>query len=376
MNTFLSSAQSSLQKEYLSFVQEQIAPLAKELDCNKACSKDALAKLAQGGFLGLTVAKEYGGQGRGLVEVVLFLEQLSKISAGLGLALVSHYEVVELVQKFAGDALKSRFLPLLARGELIGAQAFGEDKAGSDFTAVTSSLVSQGKELILDGEKHWVVNGVTAGLIAVLAKEAGELALVLVDAQQETACLVKGANKAKLGLKAASTNDIKFIQHKLNADNLILKGEKVFPAVDLIMGFGKTLMAAVSVGLAEEALNLAAEHARTREVSGHSIGQFQGIQWKLADHATESTAGRLLTYRAAWSYAEAPEDFRKFAAMAKMFASRVARFHSSEAVQIFGMLGASLESPIEGIYRDAKLTEIFEGTSEIQKVIIKEELGV
>lgn len=380
MNTFLSSGQLTLQEQYLKFVAEQIAPLALALDTEQVSSKEALTLLAKGGYLGLTVPREYGGQGLGATELVLFAEALAGASAGLSLALASHYSVIELINKFGSETQKSRYLSQLATGDLIGAQAFGEEKAGSDFKAVqTTATADSSAGWLLSGEKTWVVNGQLAGLMAVLARTGadGQLSIFLVDGTPSTNIEI-GPNKAKFGLRSAATCDITFKEYKATSENKLASATsaEVEAQVNAVLDLSKTVVAAAAVGIAEEALKFSAEHARTREQFGQPISKFQGIQWKLADHSVESQAARLLTYRAAWSHDEEPGDFRKFAAMAKLFATKVARVHSGEAVQIFGMLGASPDSPVERLYRDGKLTEIFEGTSELQKVVLKEELGV
>ena len=382
MNTFLSSSQLALQEQYLKFVAEQIAPIAMTLDTEQVSSKEALSLLAKGGYLGLTVPREYGGQGLGAIELTLFAEALASASAGLSLALASHYSVIELINKFGSDTQKSRYLSQMASGDLIGAQAFGEEVAGSDFKAVlTTATGDSASGWQISGVKTWVVNGQMAGLIAVLAQVKGaadsELAIFLVDGSP-SATIEVGANRAKFGLRSASTCDLTFKDFKATSEHKLASANsaELEKQVNAVLDLSKTVVAAAAVGIAEEALKFSAEHARTRQQFGQPISKFQGIQWKLADHSVESQAARLLTYRAAWSHDEEPADFRKFAAMAKLFATKVARVHSGEAVQIFGMLGASPDSPVERLFRDGKLTEVFEGTSELQKVVLKEELGV
>jgi len=381
VNTFLSLAHKASQDEYLSFVAQHIAANAHDLDNGTFACKDALATFAQAGYLGVTVPTAYGGQGGSLLDLTILAEVVSGHAAGLALALASHYTVVELILNFGSDQQKSRYLPLLARGELIGAQAFSEINAGSDYQAVTTEAVVSDGGATLTGEKSWVVNGEISQLLAVLAKTGGELSLWLVDANTTpSASLVVGPAKSKLGLRAALVNDISFKSHKITAENR-LGGDsagagQVEKAVLNALDLSKTVLAGAALGLADQALELGAERARTHEQFGQPISKFQGIQWKLADLSSDRAAAQLLTYRAAWSKDGEPGKYHQYSAMAKMFAAKVARFHSSEAVQIFGVLGASAEADVERLYRDAKLTEIFEGASEYQKVIIKEELGV
>lgn len=384
MNTFLSLAHQASQDEYLKFVAEQIAPHTRELDNGSVTPKDALAKLAQVGYLGITVPTSYGGKGGSLLDLTILAEVLAGHSAGLALALASHYTVVELILNFGSDQQKSRYLPLLARGEVIGAQAFGEAKAGSDFRAVETKADVAGDSASLTGLKGWVVNGEISQLLAVLAKSGDDLSLWLVDVNGSSAgasdSLKIGPARAKLGMHSAVTNDITFSGHKVSLDNRLggqsASCQQVADAVLNALDVSKTVLAGAALGLTDEAIALSAERARTHEQFGEPISKFQGIQWKLADLSMDRAAAQMLTYRAAWSKEGEPEKFHQFSAMAKMFAAKVARHHSAEAVQVFGVLGADPDCGVERLYRDAKLTELFEGTSEYQKVIIKEALGV
>jgi len=380
VNTFLSLAHKASQDEYLKFVAEQIAPHTLELDSGTMAPKDVLAKLAQVGYLGITVPTSYGGKGGSLLELTILAEALAGHCAGVALALASHYTVVELILNFGNDQQKSRYLPLLARGEAIGAQAFAEVRAGSDFRAVETKAVTGGDSATLSGEKSWVVNGEIAQLLAVLAKTEDDLSLWLVDVAAGESSLKIGPAKAKLGMHSAVINDITLNGHKVSLENRLggasASCDQVADAVVNALDVSKTVLAGAALGLTDEAIALSAERARTHQQFGEPISKFQGIQWKLADLSMDRAAAQLLTYRAAWSKDGEPEKFHQYSAMAKMFAAKVARHHSAEAVQVFGVLGASPESGVERLYRDAKLTELFEGASEYQKVIIKEELGV
>ena len=374
MNTFLSAAQIAQQAQYLKFVEQEIAPIAQALDKGESDGKEALTRLAKEGYLGITIPKEYGGQGGTLLDLSLLVEAVSGYAAGLAAALASHSSVVELILTSGSDQQKARFLPLLATGEVVGAQAFSEEQAGSDFRAVKSEAKLDGQNAHLSGTKTWVVNGSFAGLLGVLAKEGDNLSLWLVDTKSAT--LKKSAPKSTFGFHSASASDLTFDAHQVTLENRVATGKQVDAIVEQVQGVAKTIIAACAVGLAGRALQKSATQANTRQQFGGPIAQFQGVQWKLADHSVETQASRLLVYRAGWSHADNPKEFRKYAAMAKSYASRTARLHSGEALQIFGMLGASCEEEMERLYRDSKLTEIFEGTSELQKVIIKEELGV
>lgn len=390
MNTFLNSSQIALEEQYSKFVNEVVAPIAADLDTGKACAKEIMTKFGQSGYLGITIAKEFGGQGGTLVEAALFVEALSKHAAGLALAVASHYSVVESIVKYGSATHKSRYLPLLARGELFGAQAFSEEEAGSDLSMVSTVATKSDKEVKVEGCKTWVVNVDLPALLAVVAKngasaegQAAQFGFFLIQGQQTDSSLMAktentdfalSSRREVMGFRSAAFYDIT-LNSKTPTENCLSETDGIKIA-EACLDVSKTLVAACALGLASESLTQAAHRANTRQQFGAPIAKNQGVQWKLADHSTETSSARLLTYRAAWAHEGDTKEFHKFAAMAKYFAAKTARVHSGEAVQIFGMLGASCQEPLERIYRDAKLTEIFEGTSELQKVIIKEELGV
>ena len=375
MNTFLSTSQKALQEQYIKFVEGVITPQAQDLDNGKACLKEVMSKFAQAGYLGITIPKEFGGQGGTLLDLVLLSEAVAEQAAGLSVALASHYSVVATLLKAGSDSQKSRYLPLLARGEMFGAQAFSEENAGSDLNAVETTFTADGSAFKLSGVKTWVVNAGLPALFAVLGHDKDNKLVCFIVDNSEASAIHVSERKAIMGFHSASIADVTFKDFAVPADNQLVC-DCALDLVNSALDVYKTVVAGAAIGLAQKALLLSADRANGRVQFGAPIAKNQGVQWKLADLSTQSSAARLLTYRAAWAQTAEADKFAQFAAMAKLFASRVARFHSGEAVQIFGMLGASSESPIERIYRDAKLTELFEGTSDLQKVIIKEKLGV
>lgn len=373
MNTFLSSAQQALKDQYQAFAREHVANNARALAQRSLNCKEFLQKLGQAGYLGITVPKEYGGQGGSFINTILFAEAVSEYEAGLSLTLAAHTAVIELLKKYGTDSQKSRYLPLLARGECIGATLFNEEQAGTDFKAAATVLTDNA----LTGKKTWVVNGDIAGLGVVLAKEGSAdhaRKLYLVDLAHADSLSIS-ENRDKLGLRSASTNDIEFKAHKVQPD-AVLAGADADEQVLYALDISKVIISAGAVGLVEGALAQSAQYANTREQFGEKIAQFQAIQWKLADISVEGQASRLLTYRAAWSKDEEPGQFHVHSAMCKWFAAKVARLQSGEALQIMGAHGISDQSPLERAYRDAKVMELCEGTSEWQKIVIAEELGV
>ncbi|MEZ4534740.1 MAG: acyl-CoA dehydrogenase family protein [Cyanobacteriota/Melainabacteria group bacterium] len=376
MNTFLSSLQTELFEDYKRFLASEIEPRVEDLENDPDKVKSVFESLGQKGFLGTSVAKEYGGCGEPFIHTALLIQALGQIDAGLAMSVASHLTAAELIQKFGTDTQKSRYLPLLARGECIATVAATEEGAGSDYMGIAARV---DKESSLTAEKTWVVNGDVAELAVVTARgEESPLGLWLVDLSQVKDAVKVSANIKKLGLAGARTNNISFKNLKLDDASRLGGVEGPASQEEALlhgMDFIKVLAAAAAVGLTDMALAHSVDRARSREQFGSAIGKLQAIQWKLADMSSESCGARLLTYRAAWSKDEEPTEFRKNAAMCKYYAARVAQVHSAEAVQIFGAAGLSCDLPMEKLYRDAKVMEIAEGTAEIQKNIVAHEIG-
>lgn len=378
MNTFLSTSQVALFEDYKKFVASEIEPQVNELEGDVAVVKKIFEVLGQKGYLGIAIPKEYGGCGEPFINLTLFIQALGQLDAGLAVSVATHTAAAELISTAGTDTQKSRHLPLLARGECIGTIAFTEECAGSDYKALEALAKKAGEGFELTSEKTWVVNGEFADLAVVTAKMEGQDSISLFLAELKSASSLQiSEDIKKLGLRSARTNNISFKAHKMDSSSLLGEDEKACREEVLLgcMDFTKVLVASTCVGLMDSAIQYSVERARSREQFGKNIGKFQAIQWKLADMSSESAASRLMTYRAAWSKDEAPEEFRKNAAMCKYYASRVAQVHSSEAVQIFGALGVSCDQPMEKFYRDSKVMEICEGTSEIQKNIVASEIG-
>jgi alkylation response protein AidB-like acyl-CoA dehydrogenase len=372
VNTFLSSAQEAVMEQYRAFAAKAVGPISSKLETHQVCLKEFLQNVGQKGYLGLSVSREYGGQGLPFLNSVLFAEALSEQEAGLGLTLATHFAVIETIKKYGTDTQKSRYLPLLARGELFATLAFSEEQAGTDFTAVEAELVETGTSLNYNGKKHGVITGDFAGLLLALTKnlssEKDPLALALVDGGQKTRINI-GPDKTRLGMRSAYINDLEFKGVAVAKDALLVSNADSTEAMaNYALDVAKVVVAATACGMMRTAVDIAVDYANKREQFGKPIGQFQGIQWKLADMETERSASLLQVYRAAWSLDEEPESFSTNAAMCKWFAGKMARFHSGEALQVLGSYGLGDGTMIEKIYRDAKATEIYLGTSEAQKV--------
>lgn len=379
MNTFLSASQESLKEKYQAFAKSTIEPQAKALEEHKASLKDFLKTIGQSGYCGITVPKEFGGQGGSLLDLILFVESASLFEPGLAMSLACHTAAIELIKKYGSDTQKSRFLPLLATGEIVATVAFAEENAGTDWQAVETTAVTESGKLVINGKKVWTVNAEIAGLMVVLVRSGEKLSLLLVNLNPDAVAggtLNCSPDKARLGLRSCYLNDVEFKDLKIADDSLLGTDTQAIAMANYVTDVAKVVLSASCIGLTQAALQEAVEHARDRKQFGVNIGQFQGIQWKLADMSTELEGARLQTYRAAWSHDERPENFRRFSAMAKLFASKVAKVHSGEAMQVLGTFGISADSALERFYRDAKMTEICLGTSEAQKLVLVDELGI
>ncbi len=385
MNTFLGPEEQSLLASYRDYAKETVAPVIFELDQEKISALELVKKFGQEGFLGLCVPTEYGGQGASFLVQTLFVEAISEYEPGLSLILASHLAATELILKHGTDKQKSRYLPLLARGECIATMAVTEEQAGSDLELVQAKVEASGSEWVLSGKKTGVVAAEMANLALVLARLAGEngrLAIWLVDMEGGSVEVLP--DRGKLGLRSAPINEVDLKSLQLPADSYLgsvnpketTDDKNALGIIEHAQDVSKVVLSQAAIGLLTRAVQLSVERAQSREQFGSSIGKLQAIQWKLADMSTDSAAAQMLTYRAAWSKDNAPEEFPKFASMCKLLAAKAARVHSQEVVQIYGSLGFVSGTETEKMYRDSKLLEILEGTSEIQKNIIAVEVGV
>jgi alkylation response protein AidB-like acyl-CoA dehydrogenase len=354
------------------FARDQIEPNAAAWDRAHAFPRELLGSLAELGLLGVCVPEDYGGAGAGFVAYILVLEELSRADAGVGVTVAVHTSAVTLpILAFGTDEQKSRFVPPLARGEKIGAFALTEPEAGSDAGSLRTAAVEDGDGWSITGSKQWITNGAFAGTVLLFARTdqstpgaAGVSAFIL-DADQ-----VQVTREAeKLGLNSSSTVDLVLEGARAGRDRLLHEEGKGFAIAMATLDGGRIGIAAQAVGIAQAAYDAAREYALERRQFGRRIAEFQAIQWKLADMATEIDAARLLVYRAAW-LKERGLPHTEEGAKAKLFASGVAQRQTGEAIQILGGYGYMKEFPVERYYRDAKITEIYEGTSEIQRLVI------
>ena len=368
----LTDDQREIQALAREFAQAEIEPNASEWDRAHGFPRELFAKLAGLGFMGVCVPEEYGGAGADFLSYVLVLEELSRADAGVGVTVAVHTSAVTLpILAFGTDEQRSRFVPPLARGEAIGAFALTEPEAGSDAGSLRTAASADGDGWTITGSKQWITNGGFGGTVLLFARTDPEtpgpkgVSAFILDGDQVRAT----REEEKLGLNSSSTVDLAIEGARVGRDRLLNEEGKGFNVAMSTLDGGRIGIAAQAVGIAQAAYDVAREYARERRQFGRPIADFQAIQWKLADMATEIDAARLLVHRAAWLKQEG-RPHAEAGAKAKLFASEVARRQTAEAIQVLGGYGYTKEFPVERYYRDAKITEIYEGTSEIQRLVI------
>jgi alkylation response protein AidB-like acyl-CoA dehydrogenase len=368
----LTPEQSAIQALAREVAEAEIVPNASEWDRAHRFPDELYPKLAELGLMGVCVPEEYGGAGADFLSYVLVLEELSRADAGVGVTVAVHTSAATLpILAFGTEEQRARFVPPLARGEQIGAFALTEPGSGSDAGSLRTSAVADGDEWVLTGSKQWITNGSRAGTFLLFARtETGTAGA------RGVSCFVLDADhvrvtreEEKLGLNSSTTSDIAVDGARVGRDRLLHEEDRGFRVAMATLDGGRIGIAAQALGIAQAAYEVARAYAQEREQFGRRIGDFQAIQWKLADMATEIDAARLLTYRAAWLKQEGRPHSEE-GAKAKLYASEMARRQTAEAIQILGGYGYTKEFPVERYYRDAKITEIYEGTSEIQRLVI------
>ncbi len=372
MDFELTSDQREIQALTREFAAAEIEPHAAEWDREHRFPQELFGKLAELGLMGVCIPEEYGGAGADFLSYILVLEELSRGDAGVGVTVAVHTSAVTLpILTFGTDEQKSRFVPPLARGEALGAFALTEPEAGSDAGALRTAATANGDGWSISGAKQWITNGRYAGTFLLFARTdqdtpgAKGVSAFILDADHVKVT----RDEEKLGLNSSVTNDIVVEGAEVGPERLLHAEGKGFEVAMATLDGGRIGIAAQALGIAQAAYEAARAYALERKQFGKRIAEFQAIQWKLADMATEIDAARLLVYRAAW-LKEQGRPHTEEGAKAKLFASETARRQTAEAIQIFGGYGYTKEFPVERYYRDAKITEIYEGTSEIQRLVI------
>ena len=372
MDFELTPDQRAIQTLTHELAETEIVPNAGAWDREHRFPDELYPKLAELGLLGVCVPEEYGGVGADFLSYVLVLEELSRADAGVGVTVAVHTSATTLpILAFGTEEQRARFVPPLARGEHLGAFALTEPGSGSDAGSLRTTAVADGDEWVLNGAKQWITNGSRAGTFLLFARTDPQTA-----GARGVSCFVLDPDhvrvtreEEKLGLNSSTTSDISVEGARVGRDRLLHEEGRGFRIAMATLDGGRIGIAAQAVGIAQAAFDVARAYAQEREQFGRRIGDFQAIQWKLADMSTEIDAARLLTYRAAWLKQEGRPHATE-GAKAKLFASEMARRQTAEAIQVLGGYGYTKEFPVERYYRDAKITEIYEGTSEIQRLVI------
>ncbi|HXF84432.1 MAG TPA: acyl-CoA dehydrogenase [Anaerolineales bacterium] len=366
------------------FAQKEIVPIAAEFDESGEFPYKTIMKMGEMGFMGIEVPEEYGGAGMDTLAYVLALEEISKADASHGVIMsVNNSLYCYGILKFGTEEQKKKFITPVASGKAIGAYSLTEPQSGSDAGTMRSRATREGDYYVLNGRKSWVTSGPVADYFVVFMmtdpekKHKGITAFLV---EGNTPGLIRGKKEPKLGIRASATSELIFENCRVPVENRLGEEGEGFKIAMTVLDAGRIGIAAQALGIAEAAYEAARQYAVTREAFGQPIGAFQGTGFKIADMKTRIEASRLLIYNAALAKERSKKDGSRFsleASMAKLFASETAMYVTHQAVQIHGGMGYSKELPVERYFRDAKITEIYEGTSEIQRLVIsRSELGL
>jgi alkylation response protein AidB-like acyl-CoA dehydrogenase len=376
----LTEEQKEIQRLARAFARAEIAPHSDRWDREAVMDRSILDKLAELGFLGMMVPEQYEGLGLDTVTYLVALEEIAAVDASVAVAMSVHNSLpTQMILRYGSDAQRERYLPSMARGEMLGAFALSEPDAGSDAAAMTTQAVRDGDGWILDGTKAWVTSGNDAGVILAMARtdrpgeRRGARGISSFIITPELPGFRVGKKENKMGLRASATVQLAFDRMRVPADRLLGREGKGFIYAMESLDNGRLGVAAQAVGIARAALEHSVRYAAERRQFGKPIKEFEAIQFKLANMATRISAARALLYSAA-SAKDRGEPITQFSSMSKLFASETAMWVTTEAIQIFGGYGYMKEYPVERLFRDAKATEIYEGTSEIQRIVIAREL--
>lgn len=359
------------------FAEKRLYPNAEEYDHEGTTPKELIEECAELGYFGFTVPEEYGGLGLSATAFMGVLEELCGGCAGFGIMLSVHNSLTcEILKIFASEELKQKYLPAMAAGEKIGAYCLTEPNAGTDAASISTAAEDKGDHFLLNGTKTFVTSAMYAGLFIVFAKtdpDAGYkgVSCFVVDADADGITL--GAPEKKMGIKASDTREVSFVDVKVPKENLCGELGKGFRQAVTILNSGRIGVSFQAIGIAQAAFNEALQYSKDRKQFNQPIANFQAIQFKLAEMQTKIDASRLMGYRAAL-LKDAGEPCHREASMSKLFSTQAANFVCNEAVQIHGGYGYIKEYPVERYFRDARVTELYEGTTEAQKMVISKDL--
>ncbi len=373
MHFDLSEEHLMIQKAARDFAQNELKPGVIERDSHMTYPEEQVRRMAELGFLGVMVSPEYGGGGMDTLSYVLVMEELSKVDNSCSVIVsVNNSLVTWGLETYGTQEQKDRYLRKLATGEIIGAFCLSEPEAGSDATSQRTTAEDMGDYYLLNGTKNWITNGGKAGVYLVMAQTdpaKGSRGINCLIVDRDSPGFAIGAKEDKLGIRSSDTHTLMFSDVKVPKANRIGEDGFGFKFAMKTLAGGRIGIAAQALGIAAGSLELARNYAKERKAFGTEIANHQAIQFKLAQMATEVEAARLLVYKAAW-LKDNGLDYVQASSMAKVFASEVAMRVSTEAVQVHGGYGYVKEYHVERLMRDAKITQIYEGTSEVQRIVI------
>lgn len=373
----LNNEQKMLRDAARDFAQKEISPIAAEFDESGEFPHATIKKMGELGFMGIEVPEQYGGAGMDALSYILALEEICKVDASHGVIMsVNNSLYCQGILKFGTEEQKNKYVTPIATGKAIGGYSLTEPQSGSDAGALKSRASRDGDFYILNGRKSWVTSGPVANYFVVFMvtdpeKKQKGVSAFIVDGN--TPGLTRGKKEPKLGIRASATSELIFDNCRIPADSRLGAEGEGFKIAMTVLDAGRIGIATQALGIAEAAYEAARQYAGQREAFGQPIGAFQGTGFKIADMKTRIEASRLLIYNAAIAKDKAKETGGRYsleASMAKLFASETAMYVTHQSVQIHGGMGYSKELPVERYFRDAKITEIYEGTSEIQRLVI------
>jgi acyl-CoA dehydrogenase len=376
MKLTFSEEQEMMRTMVRDFAQSEISPFIEKMEQGQFPS-EVLRKMGELGLMGIPVPEKYGGAGMDFISYILAIHELSRVSATIGVILSVHTSVcTNPILYFGNDAQKQKYVPKLASGEYLGAFCLTESSSGSDASALKTKAVKDGNEYIINGSKMFITNGGAADVYIVFAstnpalRSKGITAFIV---EKNTPGFIVGKDERKMGLHGSRTVQLSFENMRVPAENMLGSEGEGFKIAMANLDVGRIGIAAQAVGIAEGALDAAVNYAKGRQQFGKPIAAGQGVAFKLADMATNVEAAKLLLYRAAYLRQQGKKcSFES--STAKLFASRTAVETATEAIQVFGGYGYTEDYPVERFFRDAKITEIYEGTSEIQRIVISKSL--
>jgi alkylation response protein AidB-like acyl-CoA dehydrogenase len=377
MNFDFTEEQLMIQESARDFAQNEIAPTAVERDIKAEFPEEVVKKMGELGFMGMMVSPDFGGAGMDTISYVLAMIEISKIDASVGVIMsVNNSLVCWGLEEYGSDHIKQKYLVPLAKGEKLGAFALSEPEAGSDATQQHTMADKDGDFFVLNGMKNWITNGITADYHLVIAqtdKSKGHKGITTFLVEKGTPGFDHGKKEDKLGIRSSDTCSLTFENCKVPIENIVWEEGRGFNFAMNTLNGGRIGIAAQAIGIAEASLEAALKYSQERKAFGKEIAKMQAIQFKLADMAVKVDAAKMLTFKAA-ALKDANKKYFAEAAIAKLYSSKIAVECALEAVQVHGGYGYVREYLVERYLRDAKITEIYEGTSEIQRIVIARSL--